>query len=79
MFIARLSLALAACFSLTSCGLINTALRMAPYLLMFADENPAKAGDMQQQRRGLEVRERGRFAPQQPAWAPAAQSQMAAR
>lgn len=78
MHIVRLSLALAACFSLTSCGLINTALRMAPYLLMFADENPdgSKTGAQQ---RGQQIQERGHFAPQHPKWTAAAQPRVAAR
>ncbi|HRH96076.1 MAG TPA: hypothetical protein PLB55_09095 [Prosthecobacter sp.] len=34
----RLILSAAACLLLSNCGLINSALRLAPYALMFADE-----------------------------------------
>jgi len=35
----RLIFAIAACLLLSNCGLIGTALRLAPYYLLFADEN----------------------------------------
>ena len=35
----RLLFAIAACLLLSNCGLIGTALRLAPYYLMFADED----------------------------------------
>ena len=35
----RLIFAISACLLLSNCGLIGTALRLAPYYLMFADEN----------------------------------------
>lgn len=77
MYIARITLALVACFSLTSCGLINTALRMAPYLLMFADEDPAKAGKVEERARQIE--DKGHFGPQRQLWQPATESEMASR
>lgn len=79
MLIARLALALSSCLLLTQCGLINTALRMAPYLLMFAEEDPGngqgKSGQMQQ--RAQEIERKGHFSPQQ-RWMPGqADSKMA--
>ena len=74
----RLLLALSACLFLTNCSLINTALRLAPYLLMFADENGQHGQGPGAQQRALEIQQRGRFAPQQPQWAPAGGTQMAA-
>jgi hypothetical protein len=35
----RLISAIAACLLLSNCGLIGTALRLAPYALLFADES----------------------------------------
>ncbi|WP_395748617.1 hypothetical protein [Prosthecobacter sp.] len=62
----RLFCAVAACLLLSNCGLIGTALRLAPYALLFADGNAkgttqGKALEM----RGNEVQARGarRFLP----------------
>lgn len=69
MFIARLTLALASCLLLTQCGLINTALRMAPYLLMFAEEDQGQGKSGQMQQRAQEIGRKGHFSPQQ-RWMP---------
>lgn len=79
MFIGRLFLAIASCLLLTQCGLIGTALRLAPYLMMFAEEEngqgQGKPGQMQN--RAQEIGKKGHFAPQQ-RWMPgAADSKMA--
>ncbi len=51
----RLIFAISACLLLSNCGLIGTALRLAPYYLMFADENgQGKAVEM----RGREVQDK---------------------
>lgn len=55
----RLILAAAACLLLSSCGLIGTALRLAPYYLMFADENGSKEGSQTLEMRGREVQGKG--------------------
>ena len=83
MFFGRLFLALSTCLFLTNCSLINTALRLAPYLLMMADENGQPRSQNGQlpavEQRALEVEQRGHFAPgQQRKWATAG-SQMASR
>ena len=56
--IGRLSLALSASLALSSCGLINTALRLAPYLLL-AEED----GKNSPQQRGRQIENRGDFRP----------------
>lgn len=77
MFIGRLILAFASCLLLTQCGLINTALRLAPYLMMLAedDQGQGKSGKLEQ--RAQQVVRKGHFTPQQ-RWMPdAADSKMA--
>jgi hypothetical protein len=56
--IGRLSLALSASLALSSCGLINTALRLAPYLLLAEDD-----GKSSPQQRGRLIENRGDFHP----------------
>lgn len=80
-YIGRFSLALLACVSLTNCQLINTAIRLAPYLLLLAEDekkgpsaDPARDIEM----RGRAVQQRGEHG-LAPKWAPIAHSQMAAR
>ncbi len=52
----RLIFALAACLLLSNCGLIGTALRLAPYYLMFADENgKGAANGKAMEMRGREI------------------------
>lgn len=56
----RLIFAAAACCFLSSCGLIGTALRLAPYALLFADEEGrAPAAGKTLEMRGKEVQGRG--------------------
>lgn len=56
----RLIFAGAACLLLSSCGLIGTALRLAPYYLMFADErSPEGVSGKTLKMRGQEVQEKG--------------------
>ncbi|MDI1311566.1 hypothetical protein [Prosthecobacter sp.] len=43
----RLIFAISACLLLSNCGLIGTALRLAPYALMLADENGQGRADGQ--------------------------------
>ena len=51
----RLILAITACLLLSNCGLIDTALRLAPYYLLFADDSgQVKAVEM----RGREVQDK---------------------
>lgn len=77
MFIGRLILALASCLLLTQCGLINTALRLAPYLLMFAEEDQGQGKSGRLEQRAQQVGRKGHFTPQQ-RWMPdAADSKMA--
>lgn len=52
--------AVAACLFLSNCGLIGTALRLAPYFLMFADEKGKAGGDKTLEMRGHEVQDKGR-------------------
>lgn len=52
----RLIFALAACLLLSNCGLIGTAIRLAPYALLFAEED---AREKTLERRGQEVQEKG--------------------
>lgn len=55
----RLIFALAACLLLSNCGLIGTALRLAPYYLLFADENgKGTAAGKTLEMRGREVQEK---------------------
>jgi hypothetical protein len=56
--IGRLSLALFACLLLNSCGLISTALRLAPYLLMVDEDSKSSP-----QQRGRLIENRGDFQP----------------
>jgi len=65
----RLIFAVAACLVLSSCGLIGTALRLAPYYFLFADENgPGDDSGKTLKMRGREVQEKGRHGiPQSPA------------
>jgi hypothetical protein len=56
--IGRLSIAIPACLLLSSCGLINTALRLAPYLLL-AEED----GKSSPHQRGRLIENRGDFHP----------------
>ncbi|MGV3664322.1 MAG: hypothetical protein ACO1TE_29390 [Prosthecobacter sp.] len=77
MFIGRLLLAVASCLLLTQCGLINQALRLAPYLLMFAEEEQGQGKSGQIQQRARHIEQKGSFSPQQ-RWMPgAADSKMA--
>ncbi|MCB1276419.1 hypothetical protein [Prosthecobacter sp.] len=56
----RLFLAVAACVLLSNCGLINTALRLAPYALFFADEQGAGSDrDKPLELRGQQVNDKG--------------------
>lgn len=56
----RLLFAAAACCLLSSCGLIGTALRLAPYYLLFADENgQQKATGKTMEMRAREVQQKG--------------------
>lgn len=55
----RLIFALAACLLLSNCGLIGTAIRLAPYYLLFVDEN-GKGSDKTLEMRGREVQDKGR-------------------
>jgi hypothetical protein len=56
----RLIFAGAACLLLSSCGLIATALRLAPYYLLFADErSPGGAPGKTVKMRGQEVQGKG--------------------
>ncbi len=71
MFIGRLILAVASCLLLTQCGLINQALRLAPYLLMFAEEEQGQGKSGKIQQRGQQIERKGHFAPQQQ-WMPGA-------
>jgi|GEM_PF-1238149 len=61
MFVkSRLIFAIAACLLLSNCGLIGTALRLAPYYFLFADENsPGATSGKTLQKRGREVQEKG--------------------
>lgn len=57
----RLIFAAAACCFLSSCGLIGTALRLAPYYLLFVDENgQSKATDKTMEMRAREIQGKGR-------------------
>lgn len=69
MFIGRLILAVASCLLLTQCGLINQALRLAPYLLMFAEEENGQGKSGRIEQRAQQVEQKGHFSPQQ-RWMP---------
>lgn len=57
----RLILATTACLLLSNCGLIGTALRLAPYYLMFADgKGEGAAEDKTLEMRGREVQQKKR-------------------
>jgi hypothetical protein len=56
--IGRLSIALCASMLLSSCGLISTALRLAPYLLMVEED-----GKSSPQQRARLIENRGDFRP----------------
>lgn len=59
-FKSRLILAAASCLCLSGCGLINTALQLAPYYFLFADEStPAGTAGKGLEMRGREVQGRG--------------------
>ena len=53
----RLMFAISACLLLSNCGLIGTALRLAPYAMMFADED-GKAGSKTLEMRAREVQDK---------------------
>jgi hypothetical protein len=56
----RLVYAAAACLLLSNCGLIGTALRLAPYALLFADESgKGTANGKTLAMRGREVQNKG--------------------
>ncbi|WP_395739224.1 hypothetical protein [Prosthecobacter sp.] len=56
----RLVYAVTACLLLSNCGLIGTAIRLAPYALLFADENgKASVNGKTQEMRGQEIQNRG--------------------
>lgn len=56
----RLIFAFAATLLLSNCGLIGTALRLAPYALMFADENSnGTTASKTLEMRGREVQAKG--------------------
>lgn len=56
----RLIFAAAACCFLSSCGLIGTALRLAPYYFLLADENGQhKAAGKTIEMRAREVQDKG--------------------
>lgn len=56
----RLIFAFAATLLLSNCGLIGTALRLAPYALMFADENgKGTTASKTLEMRGREVQAKG--------------------
>jgi hypothetical protein len=56
----RLIFSIAACLLLSNCGLIGTALRLAPYALLFADENgKGTVAGKTLEMRGQEVQDKG--------------------
>lgn len=56
----RLFLAISACLLLSNCGLIGTALRLAPYAVLLADENGKGTPDSKAlEMRGREVQDKG--------------------
>lgn len=56
----RLFFAIAACLLLSNCGLIGTALRLAPYAVLLADENGRGTTDSKKlEMRGREVQNKG--------------------
>lgn len=54
----RLTLCVAACLLLSNCQLINTALRLAP-LLMMVENDPRASGSHDQELRGREIERKG--------------------
>ncbi|MDZ4406306.1 hypothetical protein [Prosthecobacter sp.] len=58
MSLIRLIFAIAACLLLSSCSLINTALRLAP-LLMLVEESKEAGGGKSMEMRGRQVEDRG--------------------
>lgn len=52
-------MAAAACLLLSNCGLIGTALRLAPYALMLADEEGKPGNGKTMELRARQVEERG--------------------
>lgn len=61
--IRRLLFALTACLLLNSCGLIGTALRLAPYLLMVDEGGKGDAAKSGPHHRGRLIEERGDLKP----------------
>ncbi|MEZ5386697.1 MAG: hypothetical protein R3F13_14390 [Prosthecobacter sp.] len=59
----RLFLGLTASVLLTNCGLINSALRLAPMALMFVEEDGAARVPDSYLERGAKIEGRGIFAP----------------
>ncbi|MDP1588099.1 MAG: hypothetical protein Q8M07_10165 [Prosthecobacter sp.] len=76
--IGRLVFALTACLLLNSCGLIGTALRLAPYLLMVEEDGKGGPAQNGPQQRGRLIEDRGDFQPAHPMRTGTTQ-QMAAR
>ncbi len=67
----RLLLAATSCLLLSNCGLIGTALRLAPYALMLADEDgQKKAAGTTLEMRAKQVEDRGMHGLQPPAGRP---------
>lgn len=77
-FFARLLLCLTTSLLLTNCGLIGTALRLAPLALMLAENEQPSQGQDAFSRRGRQIEQRGVFFPPAPA-ADARDSGLAAR
>ncbi len=63
MLFSRLFLGIAASVLLTNCGLINSALRLAPMALMFVEEDGANRAPGSLMERGAQIEDRGNFAP----------------
>lgn len=59
----RLLLGVTASVLLTNCGLINSALRLAPMALMFVEEDGATRTSGSYLERGMQIEDRGVFAP----------------
>jgi len=76
--IVRLFSALTACLLLNSCGLINSALRLAPYLLLVDEDGKGVPSSNETHQRGRLIEDRGDFQPVGPVQQGASQ-QMAAR
>ena len=56
--ISRLLFAISACLLLSNCGLIGTALRLAPYYFLFADANGKETTGKSVEARGREVQDK---------------------